>query len=207
MIKKALILIIIFLSTPLMFDVTPSFAQQEKNKTPVTTGEDFYSYSNDTYGFSFNIPKEIKLLTEENPDIAKDLISPLKPIWMYNPDFPDENSHFRVSTLSPKQESEDRAFENLQKELELEEQNFKSTFKQYKRISIKYITIGKHGDKKAIEHLFNMKTNKDVLAKVKHVGFFHKDKFFTFACGTSEERFDTTNKKFFEVIFKSMLFK
>jgi hypothetical protein len=76
---------------------------------------------------------------------------------------------------------------------------------QYQKISVKYIKIGKQGNKTAIEHIHAL--NQREPKKLRQIMFVHKGRVFNFTCATSPDRFDSANNQFFGSIFNSMEFK
>ena len=193
------------LCAALVFVSVHLFAEQEKSKPPVNTKVDVYSYSNNDLGISFNIPKKIKLFTNENPGNLKDKISPLRPIWLQSPDFTHE--HINV-VISLQYETQDK-LAMLKDELDKNAAELMQKVPGYKKISLKWITIGKQKNKKAVEHLFfSRQYSEDI--KQRQIYLAHKyntiERGILFTCTTPVERFDAANQKFFDVILNSLEF-
>jgi hypothetical protein len=72
----------------------------------------------------------------------------------------------------------------------------------YKRISIGFISIGKDGQFKAVEHRYQMQGN--VFGTMRSVIFIIGNRGFIITCGTAVDRFEKTNEEFFEPLLQSI---
>jgi hypothetical protein len=153
-------------------------------------------YSSQEFKLSFMIPSPLKLYTAKNPGPLSRLFSAGSIFVLVNPNFLDENINVKVS---------EGVSENDLVEFKSMLENKPLPVPGYKKISIRFITIGKEGDKKALEHVYNMKGN--VLGRMRQVTFIHRGRGFTFTCGTAQNRFNETNHLIFDKIFNNIEFK
>ena len=154
-------------------------------------------YSNNKYGIAFDIPNGVQVYTAENPGPLRPQISLTSPIYIVNTSFTEENINVIVS--------EGVSSSDLMSFKKMLDDNPNMSVPQYKRVSVSSIKIGKHKNKDAVEHLFFMKGN--IMGKLRQITFSHNGRWFTFTCATAVDRFDKTNKTFFDPIFTSMEFK
>jgi len=156
-------------------------------------------YSNSKYGISFSFPNRIELYTRENPGPLAEIFSrsPGTLLVLVNPKFIDENINVKVS--------ENVSDPDVIEFKSLLEKNSLMPIPGYQRISVSMCSIGKLENKKAVEHIYNMRGN--VPGKMRQISFSHKNRGFTFTCGTATDRYDSANKKFFDVVFNSMSFE
>jgi type 1 glutamine amidotransferase len=171
--------------------------------SPKATGDSTGGHSNgtthsdDRLKITFVVPEAIDLYTPEHPGPLASQLSSRVPFIFVNPRFTEENVNVRVADNVS--ESDVVALKGY-----LDEQG---TFPlpEYKRVSVALIEIGKDHKKQAVEHIFFMRGN--IMGKLRSVAFSHNGRGFTFTCATSPERFEQTNKDFFDSLFESMTFQ
>jgi len=164
---------------------------------PVISETDLEVYSNIKYGISFNIPRGIKLYTEENPGPLASQISSRDPLILVNSEFTEENINLKVS--------ENLSEGDLIDFKKMLDEKPNMPLPKYQRISVGFINIGKQMNKKAVEHIFIMQGN--ILGKLRQVIFSHNKRGYTFTCATELQRFDKANQHFFNTVFNTMIFK
>jgi len=154
-------------------------------------------YSSDEYGIAFTVPAGTKLYTTVSDCASKHGVSASTPIVIVNPSFPEENVKIKADDgVSESDLTEFKA--NM-------DRNTQMPFPKYKRVSIEHCKIGAQNNKPAVEHVFFAKGK--VYGKLRQITFQHEGFGFTATCGTSEERFEASNRTFFDVVLSSLEFK
>lgn len=151
-------------------------------------------YTNQTYGFSFPLLEEMILYTPEHP-------GPFT--------FEERN----IFILVNKWKSSDLIVLNrsaFADEVELD--SLKSQLESrglpqpdYHKVSVGYTSIGDHQQKRAVEHIFDLQGR--VPRTMRYICFVHKGQGFTFVCTSNTDRFQETNRTFFEPVLRSIKFE
>ena len=155
-------------------------------------------FVNEKWGLNFIIPVGVNAYTSDNAGPMASRINADTPLWLVSSSLASERINLKVSQF---QDATERELEENKQHLE----NNGLPFPQYQKISVKYIKIGKQGNKTAMEHIHAL--NQREPKKLRQVMFVHRGRVFNFTCATSPERFDTANNGFFDLIFSSMEFK
>jgi hypothetical protein len=161
-----------------------------------TTQAEVRNYVNEEYRLSFTVPEGAKLYTAENPGPLKNRFSVETPIILINPEFTEENINVKVA--------ENISTSDLVEFKDMLDKNPNMPLPKYRNVSINFCKIGVKKDKTAVEHIYFMKGN--IFGKIRQITTQHNGRGFTFTCSTSEERFDTANRSFFNTLFDSMEF-
>ena len=166
--------------------------------TNAISGDNFYS--NEKWGVKFAVPVGVNVYTSENPGPMASRINSETPLWLVSSSLASERINLKVSQFEDATEKE----LNETKQ-ELDSGTLYRSIPQYQKISVKFIKIGKQGNKNAVEHIHALKQREP--KKLRQIMFVHRGRFFNFTCATSPERFDIANSQFFDLIFSSMEFK
>lgn len=159
-------------------------------------------FSNEKWGVKFAVPAGVNAYTSENPGPMASRINLETPLWLVSSSLASERINVKFSQFDDATEKElEEALEETKQQMERDG----LPLPQYQGISVKFIKIGKQGNKKAIEHLYALKQREP--KKLRQIMFVHRGRLFGFTCATSPERFDTANNQFFDLIFSSMEFK
>jgi hypothetical protein len=161
--------------------------EQEK----IASGKRFESKK---FGFSFNVPENVNVYTADNPGPMAARIKADTPMWLVNSVIPTERINVKITKGA--------TMSDLKQMLDI---SLYSSLQQYERISVKEIKIGKNQDKAAYEHIHRLKLNPP--KKLRQILFVHKKIAFGFTCSTSDEQYETANRQFFDLIFRTMEFK
>ncbi len=156
------------------------------------------NYSNAELGVSFPVPKGLVLYTPDNPGPLSSLFTPGQFIYLVNPDFHDENIGATFSSGVTEKD-----LSNFKKLMDTNPPT--ASLPGYKKISVKFIKIGRQIDKLAVEHVFTMKGN--MSGTVRQVVFIHKRRAFSFTCATAQNRYEQANSRFYGPIFSNIEFK
>jgi hypothetical protein len=155
------------------------------------------SYESKEYGLAFTVPAGTKLFTAGTPDAAKHRVAADTPMVIVNPTVADENITIKVDDgVGEGDLAEYKAMLDRTPNMPLP---------RYKRVSVRSCTLGKQGDKPAVEHIHFLKGT--CYGKLRQVSFSHEGRGFTVTCGTREERFDAANSSFFETMLASLEFR
>lgn len=152
------------------------------------------------FGFSFNVPENVNVYTTDDPGPMASRINSATPLWLVNSSLASERINLKVSDYEDATESELNQFKQ-----ELDKGIPYRSMSQYQKISVRFINIGKKGDKHAVEHIHALK--QIVPKTLRQTMFIHRGRLFSFTCATSPERYDSADKQFFDVIFTTMEFK
>lgn len=156
-------------------------------------------FSNEKWGLKFTVPAGVNVYTSENPGPMASRINSDTPLWLVSSSLASERINLKVSQF---QDATEKELEEAKQQLE---QTGIIPIPQYQRISVKFIKIGKQGNKNAVEHIHALKQREP--KKLRQIMFVHRGRIFNFTCATSPERFDTANNQFFDSIFSSMEFE
>jgi len=146
------------------------------------------------FGFSFNAPEKVNVYTADDPGPMAARIKADTPMWIVSSEVPTERINVKIT--------EGATMNDLRQMLDISSY---SGLPQYERISVKEIKIRKNQDKPAYEHIHLLKLSPP--KKLRQILFVHKGNAFGFTSSTSADRYETANKQFFDVIFKSLEFK
>jgi hypothetical protein len=160
---------------------------------------DNHVFKSDEWGIKFIIPPEVTLYTGDNPGAMASRINSTTPLWLVNSALESERINLKISEDNTVTEADLDEFKQ-----ELDKGTPYSSTRQYRKLSVKYIDIGKDGRKHAIEHIHALKQREP--KKLRQVIFVHRGKLFSFTSATTPERFDGADKDFFSLIFNSMEF-
>jgi hypothetical protein len=155
-------------------------------------------FLNEKWGLKFNVPTGVNAYTSDNPGPMASRINADTPLWLVSSSLALERINVKVSQS---QDANEQELDAVKQQLERDG----LPFPQYQRVSVKYITIGKEGSKKAVEHLHALKQKEP--RNLRQIMFVHRGRVFNFTCATSPERYDIANKHFFDIVFRSMEFK
>lgn len=75
----------------------------------------------------------------------------------------------------------------------------------YRKISLQAVAIGRHQDKQAVEHVFDMQGKGARI--LKQICLIHRGRGLCFTCNTTAERYQQTNQEFFDPILRSLTFE
>ena len=146
------------------------------------------------FGFSFNVPENVNVYSTDNPGPMAARIKADTPMWIVSSVIPTERINVKIT--------EGATMNDLKQMLDI---SAYFGLSQYQRISVKEIKIGKTQDKPAYEHILLLKLNPQ--KKLRQILFVHNGNVFGFNCSTSENRYETANREFFDTIFNTMEFK
>jgi hypothetical protein len=146
------------------------------------------------FGFSFNVPENVNVYSTDNPGPMAARIKADTPMWIVSSVIPTERINVKIT--------EGATMNDLKQMLDI---SAYSGLSQYQRISVKEIKIGKTQDKPAYEHIHLLKLNPP--KTLRQILFVHNGNAFGFTCSTSENRYETANREFFDTIFNTMEFK
>lgn len=160
-------------------------------------GDSFYK--NDKWGLKFIIPDGVNIYTADKPGSMASRINSRTPLWLVSSSLATERINLKVSDYQDATESE----LNETKQ-ELDKGTPYRSIKQYQKISVMSIKIGKESNKNAVEHIHALKQREP--KQIRQIMFVHRGRVFSFTCATSPERFASADKSFFTLIFDSMEF-
>ncbi len=158
------------------------------------------SYENDNWGFEFVIPDGVTLYTVDDPGPMASRIDSETPLWLVNSSLASERINVKVSTFQDATERELTQFKQ-----QLDNGTLYRSVSGYQNIAVRFIEIGKNGNKRAIEHLHALEQSEP--KRLRQVMFIHRGRLFNFTCATSPERFDGADEEFFDLIFRSLEFR
>lgn len=150
--------------------------------------------TNPAYGFSFPIPEGMRLYTPEHP--GPFIFKPNNIYILANWRKPSE---FIMVNKSSAHDEKD--LQELKSDLEAEDM----ADKNYKKYSVRYVTIGKNQATPAVEHIFTVAGK--VTRTMRQICCTHNGKGLFFTCSASADRFQEANQAFFEPIFRNITFE
>ncbi len=169
-------------------------ASPEANPSTLLT-----EYDNVDYGMKFPAPPELSIFTPAHPGPFSRMFTPGKVIYLMDLVGKPASVSVRYSPGVT-----DADLKGLKATLESNPPQAK--LPDYKKISVGMIKIGTHGDKDAVEYVFNSK-EKDGMTTTRQVVFIHNGKGFTFACAALEKDFAAVDRKSFQPLFASIEFR
>jgi hypothetical protein len=151
------------------------------------------AYTNPNLGISFPLSKDMILYTPENP-------GPFT--------FEESTQFFLVNKWKPS----DLVMLNLSAVTDEVDLDFlKSQLEKeglpqpgYVKVAVRYTTIG-NPPTRAVEHIFDLQTKKP--RTIRQIALIHRGKGLAFFCTANADRFDETNKEFFDPFLKSIKFE
>jgi hypothetical protein len=156
-------------------------------------------YDSAEYGMKFPVPEGLELFTPEEPGPYMSILKDRRIIFLVGASSKDISISVRYSpglTEADLKASKDT----------LDSTPPQAKLPGYKKISVRFITIGAGADKEAVEHVYTVTTN-NVPTTVRQVMFLHKGRGFTFICSAVERQFAFADKRLFEPIFAKMQFR
>jgi len=157
-------------------------------------------FKSDEWGIKFLIPQGVLLYTSDNPGAMASRINSTTPLWLVNSALESERINLKISEDDTVTAAELDEFKQ-----ELDKGTPYGSTRQYRKLSVKYVDIGKNGSKHAVEHIHALKQREP--KKLRQIIFVHRGKLFSFTCATTPERFDVADKDFFSLIFNGMEFE
>ena len=151
-------------------------------------------YTNSAYGFSFPIVEDMILYTPEHPGpftFGEGNLCIVVNKWKPN----------ELIMLNRSAAADDVDLDYLKSQME--EQGLPKP--GYHKVSVEYTTIGEHQRKRAVDHTFTLQGQ--VPRTMRYVSFVQKGQGLTFVCTSSTDRFQETNKEFFDPFFRSIKFE
>ncbi len=157
-------------------------------------------FESEKFGFSFNAPETVNIYTADDPGPMASRINSATPLWLVNSALASERINLKVSDF---QNPTERELNQLKQQMD--DGTLYRSMSQYQKVSVRFVKIGKNGDKHAVEHIHALRQR--VPKKLRQIIFIHRGRFFSFTCATSPERFDSADKQFFDLVFQTMEFK
>lgn len=159
----------------------------------VSRGEE-QRYTNPSLGISFPLTADMILYTPENP-------GPFS--------FEESTQFFLVNKWKPS----DLVMLNLSEvSAEVDLDFLKSQLEKkglpqpgYRKVSVQYTSIGQDPPKRAVEHIFDLKVKKP--RTIRQIALIHKGQGLAFFCTANADRFQETNKEFFDPFLRSITFE
>lgn len=145
-------------------------------------------------GITFLVPAGMDLYSEANPGPLTQQISAATPYILVNPEFHDENINIKVI--------DGVTDADLQQMKSMLDGNSNVPLPGYKRISVAFVSVGKGGSIHAVEHDFQMQGN--VLGRLRSITFVLNGRGYAITCGTSVERFEKADTRFFQPFLDSI---
>ena len=146
------------------------------------------------FGFVFHVSEKVNIYTNDDPGPMAARITADTPMWIVSSAIPTERINVKIT--------EGATMSDLWQMLDI---GSYSELPQYERVSVKQIRIGKNLAKAAYEHIHRLKRNPP--KKLRQILFVHKGNAFAFTCSTSVDRYETADREFFDVVFRTMEFK
>ncbi len=156
-------------------------------------------YDSNEYGVKFPAPPHMSMFTPEQPGKFRRFFTEGRIVYLV--DLMGTSAAVTVRYLPSATEADLRALQST-----LESNPPQAKLPGYRKISVGVIKIGVHGDKDAVEHVYNSK-DKDVTTTTRQVVFVHKGKGFTFTCAAAEKDYAAADKRSFQPLFASIQFK
>ncbi|MGQ9688042.1 MAG: hypothetical protein ACUVXF_04530 [Desulfobaccales bacterium] len=161
---------------------------------PVRSAETEPRYTNERYGLSLPLSQDVRLYTPENP-------GPFT--------FEGKNLCILVNKWKPS----DLIMLNcsgIPDEVELD--NFMLKMQAtglpqpgYRKVAVRYTTVGDNPPKRAVEHIFELGGAAPRI--MRQVYFTHKGQGFALVATSVPDRFEDINKTFFDPVFRSLRFE
>lgn len=151
-------------------------------------------YTNPTYGISFPIVEAMILYTPEHPGpftFAEGNIFIAVNKWKPN----------ELIMLNRSAVADEVDLDYLKSQME--EQGLPKP--GYHKVSVGYTAIGEHQGKRAVDHIFDLQGQAP--RTMRYVCFIQRGQGLTFVCTSNTDRFQETNKEFFEPFFRSIKFE
>jgi hypothetical protein len=161
---------------------------------PGLAAEKAQQYANQSYGFSFPLSEDVRLYTPDNPGpfaFGEHTIFILVNKW--------KPSDLIMGNLS--EVADEKGLSDLRSSLE----SRGLPQPGYRKIAIQNATIGKNQEKRALEHIFELQGQAPRI--MRQVCVVHRGKGLTFVCTANADRFQETDKTFFEPVLRSITFE
>lgn len=152
-------------------------------------------YEKSQWGITLHLPRWVEVYDGDNPGPMRPRISSETPLWLVNSGIPGERCNVKMD-----QNLTDSDMAQAKEELE----SNPPPLRQYRRISMKWITLGKEKNKRAFEHIHALEQS--VPKKLRQIGFSHRNRGYVFTFSTSPERYEMANKWFFDVVISAIEF-
>jgi hypothetical protein len=156
-------------------------------------------YDSDEYGMKFPAPPDFSVFTPAAPGRFRQVFTPGRIIYLV--DLMGKPASVSVKYSPGVTDADLKGLMNA-----LESNPPQAKLPGYKKISVGMIKIGAHGDKDAVEYVFNSK-EKDDMTTTRQVVFVHNGKGFTFGCVALEKDFAAVDRKSFQPLFTSIEFR
>lgn len=75
----------------------------------------------------------------------------------------------------------------------------------YRKVAVQYTTIGQNPPKRAVEHIFELQSKQP--KTIRQIALVHQGKGLAFFCTANTDRFQETNKEFFDPFLRSIKFE
>ena len=147
------------------------------------------------WGLGLDLPRWVDVYDVDNPGSLGSRISSETPLWLVNAGIPDERCNVK---------SDDDLTESDIAQAKEELESNPHPLRQYRRISLKWITVGKENNKRALEHIHAL--DQSVPKQLRQIGFAHRNRAYMFTFSTSPERYETADKWFFEPVISGLDF-
>jgi hypothetical protein len=75
----------------------------------------------------------------------------------------------------------------------------------YRKVAVQYTSIGENHPKRAVEHIFDLQGRK--LRTMRQICFVHQGQGFIVVCTSNADRFQESNREFFDPVLRSIKFE
>jgi hypothetical protein len=161
---------------------------------PGLTAEDAQRYTNQQLGFSLPLSEDVRLFTADNPGpftFGSQNLAILVNKWQ-----PSDLIMVNLSEVS-----DEKGLADLRSGLE------SGGLPQagYRKIAVRETTLGKNQDKRAVDHIFDLKGQ--TARTMRQVSFVHRGKGLALVCTANADDFQKSDKAFFEPVLRSIIFE
>lgn len=161
---------------------------------PALAAEPAPRYTNQQLGFALPLSDDVRLFTADNPGPftfgAQNLVI-LMNKWR-----PSDLIMVNISEVA-----DDKGLSDLKSSLD----SRGLPQAGYRKIAVRDITLGKNQDKRAVDHLFDLKGSST--RTLRQVNFVHRGKGIALVCTAKADDFEKTDKAFFEPVLRSIIFE
>lgn len=159
----------------------------------ISRGEE-QRYTNPTLGISFPITADMILYTPKNP--GPFTFEESTQFFLVNKWKPSDLVMLNLSAVTDEVD-----LDYLKSQLE------KKGLPQpgYRKVSVQYTNIGQDPPKRAVEHIFELRVKKP--KTIRQIALIHRGKGLAFFCTANSNRFQETNKEFFDPFLRSIKFE
>ncbi len=162
--------------------------------TPGLTAEKVQHYTNQQHGFSFALSEDVRIFTPDNPGpftFGAHNLAILVNRWK-----PSDLIMVNLSEVA-----DEKGLSDLISGLE--SQGLPQP--GYRKIAVRQTTVGKNQDKRAVEHIFDLKGQPS--RTMRQVCFIHRGKGFALVCTANADNYQKTDEAFFEPVLRSIIFE